>query len=246
LLLLPKTVIFNKGQADETTILNDNLVFVYNFSARNELTVSFADWNDINFVRFTGLFVGLTAAYDRRSGLVDLFRGSESIADNIPPTNGVLGQYGSFQALDINGVIRELEELNMITPEVRATLLSRDIVISKYLFQKWNYSRVENNLIADFRDAVDKWHDIIVEKQPLIENATALDFYNLLKTFDAEIEYADLPDEMHDYLNGIQIQYLYLEESNLGAAWNKFAEEAKVYVVIDKEGKVDIEVETTN
>jgi hypothetical protein len=227
----PKTVIFNKGQSDEATITNDNTVFIYNFSSRNSFTISFADWNETNFVRFTGLFIGLTESYNRRTGLIDLFRGSESIADNVPPTNGVLGQYGSFQVADIRGVIRELEELNLITAETKATLLSSGVVIGKYLFQSWDYDRNGNTIIVEFRDALDKWHDIIVGEFILQTNKTALDLFNLLKSYYTSLNYsADTA-----YLDTVKLPYELFDSGTLWEKFNEFHDITKTFGSLDKE-----------
>ncbi|MDR1940413.1 MAG: hypothetical protein LBQ40_06450 [Clostridiales bacterium] len=137
-------------------------------------------------------------------------------------------------------MILNLEEMNLITTEAKATALSNDVVIGKYLFNTWNYDTNAKELSASFRDAIDKWHNIVVLEQPLQENVTALDLYNLLKTFDDNILYEDLSNDMQAYLTSIKIRFMYLEESNLWAEWNKLADEAKVLVFLNNYGEVTL------
>jgi hypothetical protein len=76
--------------------------------------------------------------------------------------------------------------------------------------------------------------------------ATAIGLYALLKTLDTSVEYETPSLSFLAYLGNIQMSRFYLENNTtLWAAWGKFAEEAKVIVGLNAEGKVYLGREDT-
>jgi hypothetical protein len=222
------------------TYTNDNDFFIWSSDEpQSSITVKINSMNKpLYSYRMTSIIIGLTKTYDKFSGLELADRGSQSISDNIMPNYVATGQRGSFEIIDIDGVILELEELHLITPDIEVDLLNADIIIGRYIFEEHDYNVNERRLNVTLKDSLDKWYDITTPSQDLERTVTAINIYTVLKDYGkSAVPSYDIDDTALEALNIAEINYcIETENPTLRDAWQKLNELTGTVSSLDDDG----------
>jgi len=221
---------------DGTTYYNDDVNFIWTGTSDTSHTIVIKKWNKPLYpIKVTSILTGISLIFDR-SNMKTMVSGSQSMSDNKLPTYGVISQYGSIEAVDKYGKVKELSELRLLKNNLDVIMKIDDTVISKYKTNSWDYTYDNNTINIEFNDELLDWQNIIFEYNNLDLDVTALYVFNKLNTAIGNV--ITITTEVSDMLEDIKIKYFHISKDSVWNQLNKLCNISQLQIYKNENGDI--------
>lgn len=237
---------FDEALGEYATVINvdgkdyDNTgEFIWTGIESNVHNITIKKWNKPKRqTKITSILIGLVVEYDKqyfqRSGRI--VAGSRRTFDNTKPNFGVVSQYGSFRAIDIDGNFAELSQADLLIDGLRCGVfmnaksyeagmsyddyktVNKDKMLGDYRLAEVGF--IGDNVNAELTDDILNWGSTYQDGiEDNTENTAHTIFTGLQEATPSTV---NIDQEMIDYLKGFSIPDGYISPGMLDSAWDTF------------------------
>jgi hypothetical protein len=164
---------------------------------------------------------------------------------------GVISNGGNLKFVDSDGEIKRLAVLRQIKSGMLVNLYLENTLaksksnIGQFLTEKWNYDNDNRQVSVTFKDELEEWQDIVVEKvvyNPFAEKNLSFEWlYNYLfeltpSKYDM-LKFESLDEDTKIILSNRKFEFFILDAKNLWSAWTQFCVACQCHIYKDNNGK---------
>lgn len=225
-------------EIDNVDYINNSPMFFWQGTAANSHTIKIKEWNKSNRqLKITSILVGMIGEYDRKyfqqGGRI--IAGSRQTTDNTKPNYGVAAQYGSFQAIDVDGSFDKMSQSELLTDGLRSGIFinaepyagqsyddykaaNKSKMLGDYRLAEVNF--IGDNVSAELTDDILSWGAVY---QQGIENNASNTGYTFFTRLQAVTPHTvNISGELIYYLQKFLLPDGFIPPSMLDVAWDIF------------------------
>lgn len=213
---------------DDNTIIID---FNDNYVTRT-INISLYDWSyDELLVYVDAIYISYNVEFSSRY-IVNLQIGNQLSSDNVKPSYGIIGNYGSLTLIDNDNVLTNSLNNNILNSKTLVKFYYNNNLLATYKSKEWNKDIKGNKFSVELDNGLEEYSSKKISIHYYPDNKlNGYDFFiNYIKRYINKELVID--NDTKNYLNNIRLEKVIHETTNLTSLINEFCEMTMISIRI--------------